>query len=96
MAVPKRMAPLRLKCTMTIPDPTTDPYGDDAMLPGEYRGLPGMAPEEVATEKARWKAIAADLDKTRTTPKRDLAALFAAKPGDPLFEKVCRVFDWKD
>ena len=81
---------------MPIPDSTTDPYGDDSMLPGEYRGLPGMTPEEVEAEKAKWKAIGAELDRTRTTPKRDWAALFAAKPGDPLFEEKCRIFDWKD
>jgi len=81
---------------MTIPDHLSDPYGDDAMLPGEYRGLPGMTPEQVAAEKARWKAIAAAIDQTRTTPKRDWAALFAAQPGDPLFEEACRVFDWQD
>ncbi len=81
---------------MTIPDSLSDPYGDDAMLPGEYRGLPGMTPEEIAAEKARWKAIAGELDKTRTTPKRTLLELAQAKPGDPLFEEACRVFDWKD
>jgi hypothetical protein len=81
---------------MANSEPLSDPYGDDAMLPGEYVGLPGMTPEEVQAEKARWKAIAAELDRTRTGPKRTLGELLAAKPGDPLFEEKCRVFDWKD
>lgn len=77
-----------------------DPYDDDAMLPGEYVGLPGMTPDEVAAEKARWKAIAAELDRTRTGPRQTLGELLDAlqhgHPGDELYERACRVFDWKD
>ena len=83
---------------MPIPTstPTSDPYDDDAMLPGEYVGLSGMTPEEVEAEKALWKALAEEIDRTRTGPKRTLGELLAAQPGDPLFERKCRVFDWKD
>ena len=83
---------------MSIPDPepTSDPYGDDAMLPGKYVGLPGMTPEEVEAEKARWKAIAEEIDRTRTEPKRTLGELLDAQPGAPLFDEKCRVFDWQD
>jgi hypothetical protein len=79
---------------MSKSKPLSDPYDDDAMLPGEYLGLPGMTPAEIAAEKTRWKGIAAETHLTRTGPT--IAEILAAKPGDPLFEEQCRLFDWQD